>query len=169
MPLCLHFGSGGVPETSPDAPFAVLIALFGMNSQFTATELLFSPVFRKFPDLRVCLSEGGIGWIPYLLERCDYTWERHRHYLDLELKVPPSEIFRDHIFGCFISDDAGIAALDRIGVEQVMWECDYPHSDSNWPNSRKLLTESLRHLPDDQALAIAETNARRVFSFTGGR
>ncbi|MCY3786807.1 MAG: amidohydrolase family protein [bacterium] len=169
MPLCLHFGSGGVPETSPDAPFAVLIALFGMNSQFTATELLFSPVFRKFPDLRVCLSEGGIGWIPYLLERCDYTWERHRHYLDLELKVPPSEIFRDHIFGCFISDDAGIAALDRIGVEQVMWECDYPHSDSNWPNSRKLLAESLRHLPDDQALAVAETNARRVFNFTGGR
>ncbi len=64
----------------PDANFAVAIALFGMNSQFTTVDLLLSPVFHKFPRLRVALSEGGIGWIPYVLERTDYTWERHRWY-----------------------------------------------------------------------------------------
>ena len=169
MPLCMHFGTGGAPVVSPDAPFAVAIALFGMNSQFTLTEMLFSPMFRRFPDLKVCLSEGGIGWLPYVLERCDYTWERHRHYQHLELEVPPSEIFSGHVFGCFISDEGGLAALDRIGVEHVMWECDYPHSDSNWPRSREKLTESLRHIADEDARAIVETNARRVFNFTGGR
>ena len=169
MPLCLHFGSGGAPSTSVDAPFAVYIALFGMNSQSTVTELLFSPVFRKFPELKVCLSEGGIGWIPYVLERCDYTWERHRYYQDIELDIPPSELFRDHVFGCFIADEAGLDALHRIGVDQVMWECDYPHSDSNWPNSRKMLMRSLAHLSDEDARKIAEDNARRVFNFTGGR
>ncbi len=69
MPLCLHFGSGGAPVTAPDANFAVAIALFGMNSQFTTVDMLLSPVFHKFPRLRVALSEGGIGWMPYVLER----------------------------------------------------------------------------------------------------
>ena len=72
MPLCMHFGSGGAPEVAPDANFAVAIALFGMNSQFTTVDLLFSPVFHKFPRLRVALSEGGIGWMPYVVERLDY-------------------------------------------------------------------------------------------------
>ena len=104
-----------------------------------------------------------------MLERCDYTWERHRFYQNLELDIPPSELFRDHVFGCFIADRVGLDVLDRIGVDQVMWECDYPHSDSNWPNSRKMLTQSLAHLSDEDARKITEDNARRVFNFTGGR
>src|SRR4029077_13632775 len=113
MPLCMHFGTGGAPPIQPGAPFAVAIALMGMNSQSTAVEMLFSPMFRKFPGLRVALSEGGIGWMPYVLEPCDYTWERHRYYQHLELAIPPSEVFRDHIFGCFISDEVGLTLLDR--------------------------------------------------------
>ena len=169
LPLCMHFGSGGAPSTSPDAPFSVAIALYGTNSQFTTVELLFSPVFRKFPGLKVALSEGGIGWMPYILERCDYTWERHRWYQHLELQVPPSQIFKDHIYGCFIVDETGLEVLDRIGAEQVMWECDYPHSDSNWPNSHKMLGEALRDTPDHIARMLAEDNARKLFNFTGGR
>jgi predicted TIM-barrel fold metal-dependent hydrolase len=169
MPLCMHFGTGGAPPIQPGAPFAVAIALMGMNSQSTAVEMMFSPMFRKFPGLRVALSEGGIGWMPYVLERCDYTWERHRHYQHLALDVPPSQVFRDHIFGCFISDETGLEVLDRIGVDQVMWECDYPHSDSNWPHARKVLAEQVRHLPDDVCRRIAEDNARRLFHFDGGR
>jgi predicted TIM-barrel fold metal-dependent hydrolase len=169
VPLCMHFGTGGAPSVQPGGPFAVAIALFGMNSQFTTVEMLFSPMFRKFPQLRVALSEGGIGWMPYVLERCDYTWERHRHYQHLDLDVPPSEIFRGHVFGCFISDEAGLEMLDRIGADQVMWECDYPHSDSNWPNARNLLAEQLRTIPDPVAHRVAEANARSLFRFTGGR
>lgn len=64
---------------------------------------------------------------------------------------------------------AGLDVLHRIGVDQVMWECDYPHSDSNWPNSRKMLMRSLANLSDGDARKITEDNARRVFNFTGGR
>ena len=49
MPLCMHFGSGGAPSASEDAPFAVSIALFGMNSQYTTTELLFLPGLSQVP------------------------------------------------------------------------------------------------------------------------
>jgi predicted TIM-barrel fold metal-dependent hydrolase len=165
MPLCLHFGSGGAPDVAPDANFAVAIALFGMNSQFATVDLLFSPVFHKFPRLRVALSEGGIGWIPYVVERLDYVWERHRWYTGVNVDARPSDLFRDHIFGCFISDDAGVETRHLIGLQNLMFEGDYPHSDSNYPASRKKLAEVLRDVPDDEASAIAETNARRVFNF----
>ena len=78
MPLCLHFGSGGAPAVASDANFTIAIALFGLNTQFTTVDLLLSRVFDRFPRLKVALSEGGIGWMPYMLERIDYTWERHR-------------------------------------------------------------------------------------------
>ena len=165
MPLCLHFGSGGAPEVAPDANFAVAIALFGMNSQFTTVDLLLSRVFHEFPRLRVALSEGGIGWMPYVVERLDYTWERHRWYTGVNQDVAPSELFRDHIFGCFIADNAGIEVRHLIGMDNVMFEGDYPHSDSNFPASRKKLADVLRDVPDDEARKIAEDNARRVFNF----
>lgn len=165
MPLCMHFGTGGAPATAPDANFAVAIALFGMNSQFTTVDLLLSPVFHKHPNLKVALSEGGIGWMPYVLERVDYTWERHRWYTGVDTSVRPSDLFRDHIFGCFIADSAGIEVRHLIGVDNIMFEGDYPHSDSNFPASREKLAGALQGVPDDDATKIAEGNARRLFDF----
>lgn len=165
IPLCLHFGSSGqTPITAPDAPMAVMTALMGCNSMFAMADLLFSQMFLKHPRLKVSLSEGGIGWIPYMLERMDYTWQRHRHYQEVPDRLP-SELFREHIWGCFISDDFGVANRHQIGVDKIMWECDYPHSDSNWPNSRKVVSEMMREVPDDEALQIVETNARNLFRF----
>jgi predicted TIM-barrel fold metal-dependent hydrolase len=165
LPLCLHFGSGGVPTFAPDAPFAVAIALFATNAQFATVDLLLSPVFHKFPRLRVALSEGGIGWIPYVLERTDYTWERHRWYTGVNTEVRPSDLFADHIFGCFIEDHAGLAMRDLIGIANIMFEGDYPHSDSNFPASREKLEGALAGVPEPDARRIAEDNARRVFNF----
>ncbi len=166
LPLCMHFGSSGqVPKASPESPAPVWISLMATNSMVTTTDLLFSPVLHRFPDLRIALSEGGIGWVPWLLERCDIVWERHRHYTDVNQDVPPSELFRRHFYGCFITDDSGIAMRHQIGVDNITWECDYPHSDSLWPDSRACLAKSLAAVPDDEAHKIAELNARRLFSF----
>src|SRR5690606_20751712 len=135
FPLSVHFGSGGGELTmAPDANYTVSIAMMGMNSMAAMIDLLLSPVFHKFPGLKFALSEGGIGWMPYALERADYTWTRHRWYNDVNKEVPPSELFKDHIYGCFISDHAGIEMRHRIGVDNIMFESDYPHSDSNWPH-----------------------------------
>ena len=168
MPISLHFGSGGAPNVSPEGGstnFTVAISLFGLNSMSATAELLLSPVFHKFPNLKIALSEGGIGWMPYMLERIDFVWERHRWYNDVNREVRPSDLFRKHIYGCFISDYAGIANRHLIGVDNIMFESDYPHSDSNWPNTRKILAEALLDVPDDEARKMVELNARRVYNF----
>jgi len=166
LPLCMHFGtSGQAPTTAPDAPFAVTITLFGCNSMFAAADLIFSPVFHKFPRLKVALAEGGIGWVPYLLERADYVWDRHRWYQNVNQDVAPSELFRRHIWGCFIDDVHGLNSRYAIGIDRITWECDYPHSDSNWPNSRKRAIEVFAEIPDDEVHRMVEWNSRELFNF----
>jgi predicted TIM-barrel fold metal-dependent hydrolase len=166
IPLCMHFGtSGQAPTTAPDAPFAVTITLFGCNSMFAAADLMFSPVFHRHPRLKVALAEGGVGWVPYLLERADYVWDRHRYYQNVNQDMKPSDIFRRNIWGCFIDDVHGLRSRDVIGVDRITWECDYPHSDSNWPNSRKRAVEVFADVPDDEVHRIVEWNSRELFSF----
>jgi predicted TIM-barrel fold metal-dependent hydrolase len=164
LPLCLHFGSSGVmPSVSEGAPFPVVVALSNTASMSACVDLLFSPVFHKFPDLQVALSEGGIGWVPWLLERIDLVWERHRHYNDIVFDVRPSDLFRQNMWGCFIDDQCGIDLRDRVGVDRITWEGDYPHADCNWPNSRKVAASLLADASDVDAHKIAELNARRLF------
>jgi predicted TIM-barrel fold metal-dependent hydrolase len=184
LPLCLHFGSSGyVPSfgtmATPDvtklldvgadatAPFVCAITLFATNLMWTAVDLLFSPVFYRHPKLKIALSEGGIGWIPYIMERADYAWERHRWYQDIDKHTRPSELFRKHFWGCFIDDDFGVRNRDIIGIDRITYEVDYPHSDSNWPNSRKRVAEMLADVPDEDAHKIVELNARELYNFPG--
>ena len=106
-------------------------------SAITAQDLLFGPTLRQFPDLKVALSEGGIGWIPFYFDRVDRHYENQawlNHDDDFGGKLP-SEVFREHILACYITDPSGLALRDRIGVDIIAWECDYPHTDTTWPES----------------------------------
>lgn len=165
LPIFMHFGSSGrPPETAPDAPIVVWVSTMATNSMVCAADLVFSPVFHRFPGLRIGLAEGGIGWIPYLLRRLDFVWERHRWYTGINTEIPPSELFRKHIWGCFIDDEAGLSQREIIGIDHICFESDYPHSDSLWPHARKRLAEMLADVPDDEAVRIAELNARELLN-----
>src|SRR5258705_6201 len=166
LPLCMPFGtSGKVPNTAPGAPMAVMISLMACNSMYAISDLIFSPVFHRHPRLRVAFSEGGIGWIPYLLDPMDGTREKHRFYQNGNQEVRPSELFRRHMWGCFITDAHGVASRHEIGIDRLLWECDYPHSDSHWPNSRKVASEQFFDVPDGEVHQIVELNARELFKF----
>jgi predicted TIM-barrel fold metal-dependent hydrolase len=188
MPLCTHIGSSSqMPATSKDAPMIVHISVQTVNLMLTTADWVFSGAFDRFPDLKLCLSEGGIGWIPYMLEHLDYTWERQRHWaasglvtLDdaiagqgggehpesaLNFDTPPSEIFRNHVYGCFIDEQFGVDVIDYIGIDNVMIETDYPHTDSTWPHSREIASERLKKRSDEERFQILQGNAMRVFNF----
>ncbi|AZG45423.1 amidohydrolase family protein [Gordonia insulae] len=174
-----HFGSGSfVPGFSfssmapvagqmamPDAPFAVAITLFSSNLMWTTVDWLFSGKLQQFPDLQISLAEGGVGWIPYILERADFVWDRHRYYQNIDFDARPSDLFRKHFWGCFIDDEHGLKNRHEIGIDRLTLEIDFPHSDSNWPNSRKRAAEVLRDVPDDECSLIVEENARRMLNF----
>jgi predicted TIM-barrel fold metal-dependent hydrolase len=126
------------------------------------SDLVMSPVFVKHPGLKVVLSEGGIGWVAYMLERLEQVWEKHRTYAKVNIAKTPTECFQQNVWVCFIRDEAGIANRHAIGVDRIMFEADYPHSDTMWPNSRAGLERALLDVPEDEARLIAGDNARAV-------
>ena len=131
-----------------------------------ATDLLWSPVLRRFPNLQFALSEGGIGWLPYWLERVDYAYQQHRHWTHQDFGDQlPSQVARDHFTFCFISDGAGLETRHLIGVDKITWECDYPHSDSTWPNSPETLQKQLAGVSDADVGKITHENAVRLFRY----
>ena len=165
--VAVHIGSGpALQVSSMDSPVDVMIAATPITSYEYATDLLFSPVLRRFSGIRFALSEGGIGWIPYFLERADYVYAHHHAWTHQDFGGRlPSEVFRDHVLTCFIDDRAGVKARHDVGLDGIMWECDYPHSDSTWPRSPEVLWRSLAGLPEDEIAQITHTNAMRHFRF----
>jgi predicted TIM-barrel fold metal-dependent hydrolase len=164
MPVSLHFGSSSqVAHTSDEAPYVVVNSLMGCNAMSCTAEIVFSPLLHRFPTLKIVLSEGGIGWVPYLLERMDQGWERHRYYQDIDFDARPSDLFHRHFWTCTIVEHHGIDQRHEIGLDRIMLESDYPHGDSSWPETRKRASEMLANVPDHEARMIAELNARSLF------
>ncbi len=167
--LSIHLGSSGkLSIPSPDGPPNVMMTLQPQNMVSCAADLLWSPILRNYPDIKIALSEGSTGWIPYFLERADRVYDVHGYWTMQDFGGrKPSDVFRQHFLTCFISDDLGIDLRHRIGIENVAWECDYPHSDSTWPRPAEALQEQfqLYGVPDDEVDRITHKNAMEWYSF----
>lgn len=165
--ICLHIGSSSqVKLPSLESRFTTMLTLQPTSVMDTAADLLWSRVPQLYPNIRFALSEGGIGWVPYLLERADYVYRNHRIWTGSDLGGRlPSDVFREHFIACFIDDAAGLRLLDLVGPDIVCIETDYPHSDSTWPESPERLAHSFRGLDPAQVEAITHGNAMRLFGF----
>ncbi len=170
MVLSLHIGAGfDVIKRAPEAPVDHLMVLACQISAITAQDLLFGPTLRRFPELKVALSEGGIGWIPFYFDRIDRHYENQawlNHADDFGGKKP-SEVFRDHILACFITDPSGLLLRDRIGMDNIAWECDYPHTDTTWPESPEFAWKEFQEAGcrDDEIHKMTWENACRFFDW----
>jgi predicted TIM-barrel fold metal-dependent hydrolase len=163
--LAVHLGTGGRQlYNSMDAPYSGYMAMVNIDMAGFAADIIFSPVLQRFPNPKIALSEGGIGWIPFFLERCQWIHERHSVWAhdDLGGKTP-LEVFRQHFLTCFIDDPCGVEMRHKIGVDCISWECDYPHSDCTWPESPEFLTAQLSGLSREEVDKITHLNALRFF------
>ncbi len=163
----MHIGSSSrMPATSGDAPVAVAATLSFNNAMASMSDWLFSGKLVQFPNLTLAYSEGQIGWIPYILERADDVWREHRAWGGVAdiVPEPPSTYYYRQIFGCFFDDEHGLESLDRVGVDNITFETDYPHTDSTWPHTRKIAEELTLGLDDDVVRKIMRGNAIRMLS-----
>ena len=164
--VCLHTGSAGwTAAQSPGAPLELYSTLFPVNALAAAADWLWARVPLRFPRLRIALSEGGIGWVPMLLDRLDYVMTHSgtggAGVWDGELS--PSEALQRAFWFCSIDDPTTLAVRDRIGIDHIMVEVDYPHADSSWPDTQALLASRLGGLPDEDVRLITHANAARLF------
>jgi predicted TIM-barrel fold metal-dependent hydrolase len=184
--VCMHVGSSSqLPKISPDAPVLANMSWGSVRTAGAMLEWLFSGKFQEIPALKIALSEGSIGWIPYFLQRAEQVLNTQKYWagrgvtfdpaggtkgmgsnpeVDLD-KIDIWNDYREHVYGCFIDDAAGIGLLDMVGEDNIMIETDYPHSDSTWPGSRKLAEQRIGHLPAGTQYKILRGNAERLYRF----
>ncbi len=154
--LCMHIGSSSkMPGTTPDAPFIVSSTLAFQNIMGSVLDFVFSGTLTRFPELKAAYSEGQVGWMPYLMERADALW---RECTDnsfgtngVKLVEPPSAYVRRQVYGCIFEDETGLANRDRIGMDRICFEVDYPHADGTFPNTEKVATEMCANAGLDEA------------------
>ena len=165
--VCLHTGSGQwAPIPAPDTPFETITTLFPANALVATADWLWSGVPVRFPDLRVALSEGGIGWVPMLADRADYVLAHSASGHEggaWKGDLLPSEVLRRNFRFCSIDDPSMLALRDRIGVENIMVESDYPHADSSWPDTQYVVDRVMRGIPQDEVDMMTHLNAAQLF------
>lgn len=189
LPICMHIGSSSVfPITSADAPSIIQVGSGpALNAIQTLWDWIFSGLFLEYTNMKIVLSEGQIGWIPYMLDWMNHALDRQRWARDddftadyskgeyksrgrvrqiVDLDKPPTVLFRDHVYGCMMDDPVGIRNIDLIGIDNVMVETDFPHSDGTWPDSLTLAKEQLAPLGEEGMRKVMIENAMRVFQFT---
>jgi predicted TIM-barrel fold metal-dependent hydrolase len=167
MVVAVHIGTAGpLPAPSLESPALVGTTLLNIKIAETLTDLLFSPLLQKFPDLQFALSEGCMGWVPFLRERADAAYRNHKYWTqhDLAGKLPSDILARQFLF-CFHEDDFGLSVRKQVGIDQIAWECDFPHADSTWPHSSGMLWDSVKDFPRDDIDKISHLNAMRFFRF----
>jgi predicted TIM-barrel fold metal-dependent hydrolase len=160
--LCMHIGSGSkLVEASPYAPLLVDVTLTFTNAQQSMVEWLLSGQLARFPSLKIAFSESQIGWMPFILERIDKAFHTSRAWAggEVALDRPPSELVPGRVYGCFFDDDTGIANRDAIGVEQIVFEVDYPHQDTTWPNTTAFVEKIAAQVSREELEKIVRTNA----------
>lgn len=176
MTINIHIGTGAMaPHSSMETPIDAWITTMPMSIAYSAADWMHLKALQDYP-LKISLSEGGIGWIPYFLERADFTHEHHSAWTFASFggAKKPSEKFREHFMCCFIDDKFGLANIGQIGEDNIAYECDYPHSDTLWPYAPERLFETIKHLSDLQIEKISHANALRqlnfdAFGLMGGR
>ena len=131
----------------------------------TLTDWLDSELFQQYPNLKLALSENGVGWIPSVLSLADWTETLNRLAEPADGPLP-SDIFREHIYGCFIDEPITPELLKVLGTDNIMIETDFPHTATNWPHSMDRVDVCLQGIPDESRRKILRGNAERVFSFT---
>ncbi|HEY8524387.1 MAG TPA: amidohydrolase family protein [Acidimicrobiales bacterium] len=162
--ISLHVGSSGGydhPEGSPTLQLGA--TMFGQLSLSACAEWLWSRYPARYPELKIAMSEGGIGWVAMLLDRLDNIVDRSGYALDGFGDLRPAEVLKRNFWFCTIDDPSTIDTRHRIGVENIMLETDYPHGDGTWPDTQEVIASAWGHLPDDELRLLCHENAARLY------
>jgi predicted TIM-barrel fold metal-dependent hydrolase len=165
----MHIGSSStMAVTAPDAPLEAGMSLTAENSVHAFVDWLCSGALARHDGLKIALSEGQVGWMPFMIERLDSLWHRSHFYggrLRTALPEPPSAYIAGRVYGCVFDDMHGLASRDAIGMSQIMFETDYPHSDSTFPHSREVAEKLVQAagLDEHEAWQLLRGNAIECF------
>ncbi len=164
MPMSLHTFAAPVSSVNV-ADWCVTYSVATFQIQMAIAQMIFSGLFERFPKLKIISVENDVSWAPNLMERMDHVYHRHRHWAGTALKSGklPSAFFKDHIYLTFVRDIGAAPTRHIIGIKNIMWSSDYPHSDTSWPNSQQHIAKQFAGVPKDELRRIVCDNAAELY------
>ena len=160
--ISLHVGSSGMADYPPDSPNVQLGAtLFGQMSLTACAEWVWSGCAMRRPELKIAMSEGGIGWVAMLLDRLDNIVDRSGYGIGWDIR--PADLMQRNFWFCTIDDPSTIDTRHRIGIDHIMLEADYPHGDSTWPDTQEVVAHYWGHLPVEELRLLTHRNAAALY------
>jgi len=172
MPLSLHEFAGfrWVDWDSSAKKRTVAASINSHEVETTFATLILSGILEKFPRLKIVSAELNCGWLPYFLERMDKTFESrgarlHGSPFSTKLTMKPSEYFRRQLYATFIDDPFGVAHRDAIGVDNILWSSDFPHSATFWPHSREKIAADFQGVSDEDKRKLLCENTAELYGF----
>ena len=175
LPLIMHSGyiRHGIPLVEQTTKMSDYTAAARSNHdywvRYSLGAMIFAGVFDRSPGLKIIAGEHELSWIPYWLARLDETYKERGFYgrgWRSKQGLLPSDYWHKNMFATFLEDDVGVQRLrDIIGVENMLWGNDYPHSESTWPKSREYLDRIFDGVPHEERRKITSENAGKLFGF----
>lgn len=167
MPVSFHIlsgGQGGDPTLGSGLKMMTVMSVVH-DIQLTLALFMFGGIFDRHPELRVVSAEHDAGWVAHYAYRLEQMFDRHQHWLahGTTLERTPTEYLRSNVWYTFQKDPVAVESRHRVGVTQLLWASDYPHSDSTWPHSQKVIEEDFRGVPPEETAMIVGGNARVLY------
>jgi predicted TIM-barrel fold metal-dependent hydrolase len=131
--------------------------------QQSLSSIIFGGVLERFPKLIIVSAENDVGWVPHYMYRLDHAWEKFNAIMPNPLPMKPSEYIRRQMFATFQDDPVGPAAYKLFGAANYMWASDFPHTDSTWPESRKVVERDFAGVPEEIRSKIVFDNAATLY------
>jgi len=162
----IHIG-GREPVGKAHGPGAGGIILCLLRSEMCdpLLRIIWGGAPMRFPKLKWALVESGIGWIPAVLGFMDHWWQDHKGWMEPRLTEPPSTYFHRQFYATFEDDRAGILTRELIGVDNLLWGSDYPHTEGVWPFSRQQVARDFTGIPETEVRKMVHDNTARVYGF----
>jgi predicted TIM-barrel fold metal-dependent hydrolase len=159
------YGPSPWPSFEPGTKMAIGSAVMFMNNGRVLANILFSGMLERFPRLKIVSVESGIGWIPFILDVCDYQLHETAPAAMEHLTMKPSEYFRRQVYSCFWFESTDtIDLINRVGVDNCLFETDFPHPTCLYPDSLKQVARSLEGASEEMLNKVFSTNAAKVYS-----
>lgn len=168
LPVAMHVGGRrpGTPVVNiyESAPrFMTGLVMSKLTMAEAISELIYGLVMQRYPELKFIAVESQIGWISFVQYYMDHLWEKHRYWTESKLEDVPSMYFKRQVFATFMEDPVGLRERHHIGIDNIMWASDYPHSETTWPNSTKLTDEWFADYDAEDKAKILWRNCAQVF------
>jgi len=160
--LTMHLG-GRIPRFGNKQHFLPDLVMSKTAMAEPVAILIYGGIFQKFPELRLAIVESGVGWMSWMAEYMDRTWERQRYWTESPLKEKPSYFMDRNVYASFIHDRVGILNRHLPGGKNIMWSSDYPHSETTFPNSMDVIQRDFEGIPDTDIDEIVCERAKRLY------